>query len=263
MKRITQTILLIIVFNFLLFNSDCNAKIRGGALEGGISLGAVIVDDDNSSDNEFLGRLDLGYNITDHIGLELSLGNTFNSLEKVPDITLYNISSVFNLSPNYIAVPYFTFGFGAANFITDTRNNESMFNISFGVGAKYFLNDDLALKLDVRDYMTTSGMTHNVTLTFGFVYLYDLFAPEAARIFKEEPEEEPQPEVIEEIKEPEPVEDEKVDIEIVPQEEPVIEIEPVEEEPEEMPEEEEPEEEPVEKPVKKRKKIEEENEWWR
>jgi OOP family OmpA-OmpF porin len=260
MKYIIQIICIHIFFSFLLFTTDCYAKIRGGSLEGGVSLGAVVVDDENSSDNEFLGRLDLGYNFTDHLGLELTLGNSFNSLDKVPDITLYNVSSVFNLSPNYRAVPYFTLGFGAANFITDKHDNESLFNISFGVGAKYFLDDNIALKLDIRDYMTTSETTHNVTLTFGFVYLYDLFAPEAVVFIEEEPKEEPQPEVIEEIKEPEPAEDESIDVEIVPQEEPEIDIEPpVEEEPEEIPEE----VEPIEEPVKKPKKIEEEEEWWR
>ncbi len=263
MKRKTQIILILIFFNFLLFNPDCHAEIRAGALEGGGSLGWIIIDDDNGSDSKLLGRLDLGYNITDHIGIELTLANSIDSLDKVPDITFFNIGSVFNFSPNYKAVPYFTLGFGAANFITDKLDNESMFNISFGGGAKYFLDDDIALKFDVRDYMTTSEMTHNVSFTFGFVYLYDLFAPQAAVFFEEEPEEEPEPEVIEEIKEPEPVEDEKIDIEIVPKEEPVIEIEPIEEKPEEIPEEEKPEVEPVKKPVKKRKKIEEENEWWR
>ena len=44
--------------------------------------------------------------------------------------------------------------------------------INFGVGAKYWMSDTVALRFDLRDNMVTSGTFHNVQATVGITFAF-------------------------------------------------------------------------------------------
>ncbi|UCG77818.1 MAG: outer membrane beta-barrel protein [Nitrospirota bacterium] len=254
--------------------AECGAKIREMTGEAAISVGYILLDDELGSNDRFFTRIDLGANLTHKWGFEVSLLNSVHSLARVPDLTFYNVSAVYHIMEKANRSPYVVMGLGAGNFNTDKLNNESKFNVSVGGGVKWFLERDLAYKIDLRDQIIADDLSHNITVSFGIMYLFDLFETESPSVIEEEPEPEEMPEPIEEVPAA-PVEEEKEPEVVIdmPEEEVVFEEvqdaaedEIVMPEPEEEPEEDEEEPEevpPPPPPVKKRVPVEEENKWLR
>ncbi len=195
MKKIilgTITISLLLVLNI----SECYSEIEAPSVEAGLSVGYLFIDDDIGDDDQAFARLDLGFNITKRFGVELSLLNTLDSFDKVPDATFYTLSTIMHLSTESDFNSYISLGVGAGNFNTDVKDNESEFVVTGGLGIKYFMDNKFALKFDVRDYMVPEDSAHNFSASVGVMIMVDILAPEAVGVpslLTEEPEE---PEVV-------------------------------------------------------------------
>jgi hypothetical protein len=185
-----KAIFLFVLPFFLLSSNVGNAEIKAGSVETGFSLGWLLIDEDIGSDDELFGRFDIGFNFTDNVGVELSLLNTLDSLEYIPDVSFYSLSMTLNMLSDSDINPYILLGVGAGNFNTDIIDNESEFTVNGGAGIKYFFSDKWAVRIDFRDYMTTGDTTHNFAGSIGLMASFDVFAPkaEAVPFFTEEPE---------------------------------------------------------------------------
>ena len=164
---------------FLLFSwgHHCQARVKAYTGEASLSTGRVFFDSSAGSEDRFLGTLQVDLNLTDHFGFQLSFLNSFYSTGGVPDVTFYTFSTVWNIVPKSVLTPYLLLGGGAGTFNTDLLVNQSMFTINAGGGLKYFLDRDVAVKLDFRDYITTGDVTHNYSATLGLVYFFDFSSP--------------------------------------------------------------------------------------
>ena len=182
------------------------AQVTAGSQEVHVYVGEAFGDD--LSDRRINGRtpkldddvtygLRYGYNFTDAWGLELSLGQTNTSVTGLPvrdvdlDLTTFDVDAIYHFNPGSRFVPYVLAGVGYASAdldrpITGTVsgvgpvrvNDDSGFTLNAGVGAKYFLTDNVSLRLDARyryldkviDRFDDSLNTFETTLGIGFKF---------------------------------------------------------------------------------------------
>jgi OOP family OmpA-OmpF porin len=154
------------------------AQVTEGSQEVSAYAGEVFGDD--LTDRSIAGRtpevdddvtygLRYGYNFSDAWGLELSLGRTNTSVTGLPgrdpdlDLTTFDVDAVYHFNSSGRFVPYVLAGLGYASAdldwpITGTVSgigpvridDDNGFTANAGVGAKYFLTDNVSLRLDAR-----------------------------------------------------------------------------------------------------------------
>lgn len=143
-----------------------------------------------------------GYNFTKRLGIEalFDYANTKSTLGagKV-DMFRYGGEFLYHMLPDNKFVPYLAAGYGGLNFKGATpmaATNKIKGVADYGVGAKYFFNDDIALRGDVRHLIYSFGKSlHAVEYGVG---LYVPFggaqpAPKPVEVAKPAPVEVVQP----------------------------------------------------------------------
>ena len=130
-------------------------------------------------DNSGVGLAALGYNFTDHWGIEGLIGY-FNTKSKYPATydenvkgSMYAVNGVYHFSPYRSLQPYVLAGPGVMGFNPNgtDANNEGNFNAA--VGADLFFTDRVALRAEVRDFYTFTGGKNDVFVSGGVVFLFN------------------------------------------------------------------------------------------
>jgi OOP family OmpA-OmpF porin len=186
-RKIAAAILFVFVF-LLPMSAQC--EIRAGSFEITPFAGYNFFENDqNLKDRPVYGGR-LGYNFTRHFGIELS-GEFINT--KVDDrarrnlsegqfggptdkvrITFYNVDAVYHFMPDGKVNPYISAGFGGTHY-SPSISTKDMANIDFGIGAKTWLTDNIALRIDFRDHMVSEIFQesyHNLQATLGIVFAF-------------------------------------------------------------------------------------------
>ncbi|UCG77817.1 MAG: outer membrane beta-barrel protein [Nitrospirota bacterium] len=170
-------IALFVIYSLVVEVAHCNADLRAKTGEAGFSLGYMMIDEDLGSDDGFSGRLDLGYNVNEHVGIELSLLSTLDYDANVPNATFLSLSALLYPFSDRDFVPYLSLGVGGGNFNTDLVNNESKFTVNGGIGFRYFIDETYSVKIDFHDYYTVDGGEHNYGGTIGIMMAFDMLSP--------------------------------------------------------------------------------------
>ena len=87
---------------------------------------------------------------------------------------MYHLDLIYHFLPEGKFNPFIAAGYGIAHY-SPKINTRNMSVIDFGVGAKYWIADNIALRLDVRDNMVTEVFQdtfHNVETTLGVVFRF-------------------------------------------------------------------------------------------
>jgi outer membrane beta-barrel protein len=154
-----------------------SAQVQEGTQElnvyGGELFGDKLTDREISGskpelDDDVTYGVRYGYNFTNSFGLEASLGNTASSATKLAgqdidlDLTTLDLDAVWNFDTGSKLVPYVLAGAGYAKAnldrpITGTVNGQPVsldddegFTLNAGVGAKYFVTDNVLVRLEAR-----------------------------------------------------------------------------------------------------------------
>jgi OOP family OmpA-OmpF porin len=218
MKSIYRAALMVAAFVFLLPLS-ARSEIKAGSFEVGLFGGYNFF---QSSQNLKAGPLvggRLGYNFTRHFGIEgageyiwsrvddkaLTGGEEgqYRSPMDNVNLTFYHIDAVYHFMPDGKFTPFVLVGFGGAHY-DPSISTKDMAAFNVGVGAKYSLTDNIALRLDLKDYMVTEIMQetyHNFGVTLGITFAFGGKAkPAPAPVAKYEPIAESKPEPMAEAK---------------------------------------------------------------
>jgi len=136
----------------------------------------------------FGGRL--GYNFTKHFGIEGAVefistrvddktttdgmeGRYLSPTDRV-NLTFYHLNAVYHFMPDSRFTPFVLAGFGGSHSSPEISTRDmAAFNV--GVGAKYAMTDNIALRMDIRDYMVTEILQetyHNVAATVGITFSF-------------------------------------------------------------------------------------------
>ena len=173
-------------FAFLL-PLPAQAEIKAGSVELSPFVGYNIFDNQHNLRNRpvFGGRI--GYNFTNHFGLEgsgefsktrvddkaqtLTEQGQFTSPINGVKITSYNLDLVYHFLPAEKFNPFIVAGYGASHY-DPSINSKNMRLIDYGVGAKYWVAEHVALRVDLRDKMTFDEHLHNLSATAGVVFAF-------------------------------------------------------------------------------------------
>ena len=212
MKAMYRAALMVAAFVFLL-PLPARSEIKAGSFEVGPFGGYNFFQNNQNLENRpvFGGRL--GYNFTKHFGIEgagefirtsvadkartgLTEGQFGSPMDKV-DLTFYHLDAVYHFIPDGNFNPFVVVGFGGAHYRPEISTKDmAAFNV--GVGAKYWLTDNIALRVDLKDYMVTEifhETYHNIGATIGITFAFGGKAkPAPAQVAKYEPIAEPKPE---------------------------------------------------------------------
>jgi OmpA-OmpF porin, OOP family len=138
------------------------------------SLGWLALDKETNNHNGLAWGFGLGLNFSEKLGAEFAFQSVDSEYKGYDSqIFLYRLDCIYHLTgrlPERI-IPYAVAGLGMATFNNDypmfEKNNDFLFNT--GVGLKYFLTKNIALRGDVRYIldMTGSDSSNNFLYTAG------------------------------------------------------------------------------------------------
>jgi len=86
-------------------------------------------------------------------------------------ITHFNLGLIYHFMPESVFNPYVVAGYGV-NHYSPKINNKNMSVLDFGVGAKVWVAEHVALRGDVRDNMIFDEHIHNIETTLGVVFAF-------------------------------------------------------------------------------------------
>lgn len=145
--------LLLVVAGIMAVASLASAANREGQFSVSPVIGGYTFDHGQNIDTSLIYGARVGYNLTKHFGVEA----LFDYVSTEPknsttDVNLYRYGGelLYHFFPDNALVPYVAAGFAGFNFDSKVIDNRTHGAFDYGVGAKYFLNDNFALRADVR-----------------------------------------------------------------------------------------------------------------
>ena len=177
----------VLLASVFLLPLSARAEIKAGSVEVSPFAGYNFFEERQNLENQPVIGGRLGYNITNTLGIEggwnfiksyvedKSLPRTrqgqFASPTSSVFITQYNLDLLYHFMPESRFNPYITAGYGIVHY-TPKINNKNLSVLDFGVGAKYWVAENVALRADVRDNMIFDEHIHNVATTLGVVFAF-------------------------------------------------------------------------------------------
>ena len=185
--KILSLALLVFVFFFPL---SARAEVKEGSFEVSPFAGYNFFEDaQNLKDSPVYGGR-FGYNFTKHFGIEGAMEfinsrvrdtsrigakeGQFRSPANSVDLVFYHVDAVYHFLPDNKLTPFVAAGYGGTHY-SSRISNQDMSTFDFGVGAKYWVADNFAFRLDLRDSLVTEVMEetyHNINATVGIVFAF-------------------------------------------------------------------------------------------
>jgi outer membrane protein len=143
-------------------------SVYGGQLFGDKLTDRAISGQTPELDDDATYGVRYGFNLTRNFGLEVAVGETPSSATKLAgkdidlDLNTIDFDAVYHFNPGNRVVPYVLAGLGYARAnldqpITGTVNGQPVsldddggFSLNAGVGAKFYVTDKFALRLEAR-----------------------------------------------------------------------------------------------------------------
>jgi OmpA-OmpF porin, OOP family len=157
------------------------AENRSGAVTVSPFVGGYLLDKEQQEENRPIFGLRGGYNFTKSIGAEAMFGYSLTEKKesygsKETDLYRYGVDILYHFMPDNKFVPFIAVGGGGTNFNTpSTPSAKSHYAglVDYGVGFKYFVADNVALRGDVRHAVLIhdtgdNNLEYSAGLTFQF-----------------------------------------------------------------------------------------------
>lgn len=151
------------------------AEIRPGAITLSPSVGGYLFEGNQCLETDVLYGLALGYNFDEHWATELG----FNYIETESmrngcdeDVYLYHADGLYHFFPTERLVPFIAAGAGMIVYDPENKSRDKDFMLNYGVGAKYFLVDSVALRGDVRHIISFNKTQSNLLYTAGLMFSF-------------------------------------------------------------------------------------------
>ena len=174
------------------------AENRQGAATISPFVGGYLLDKGQHEENRPMFGLRAGYNFTENLGAEAMFGYSLTeTLEKYgsreTDLYRYGVDLLYHFMPESSFVPFIAVGGGGTNFVTQsTPSAESHYAglVDYGIGFKYFVANNVALRGDVRHVILVkdlgdNNLEYSAGLTFQFGGKKKAVAPVKASADKE------------------------------------------------------------------------------
>ncbi len=131
-------------------------------------IGGYVFDDGEPLGTSFLMGLRAGYNFTKHIGIEAVYDYATPKDGKSASLADLSVNRfggqvLYHFFPDNVFVPYLAAGYSGLHYGGTGYDNKTHGAFDYGVGAKYFMTDDIALRGDLRHIMSRypAGQTND------------------------------------------------------------------------------------------------------
>jgi OOP family OmpA-OmpF porin len=154
----------------------CLAETYAGTLSITPYAGGYLFQAKENLKNKPVAGLRLGYDFSRNWGIEAA-GDylTTKSDADLGDATVYGgrLETLYYYAPDKELVPYFAVGAGGRSLEYDDFSDlyRGHFLVDWGLGAKYSLTDNLALRADFRHMILIKDTIQNLEATLGISYL--------------------------------------------------------------------------------------------
>jgi OOP family OmpA-OmpF porin len=193
----------------LILPVSAHAEIKEGSVELSPFVGYNFFESQQNLKDDFVYGGRLGYNITPHFGIEgvgeftqtkvddraarfADEGQFTSPIDKVK-ITRYHLDLLYHFMPEKNFNPFIAIGYGFAHYNPEI-NSRDMAIFDLGVGAKYWVADNIALRADLRDHLIYDERIHDMQATFGIVFAFGGKSTPPPAVARYEPK--PQPVVV-------------------------------------------------------------------
>jgi len=152
------------------------AQMRAGSVTLSPMIGGYVFDKDQDLDDDIAYGLGLGYNFTERLAAEVMLNYVgTDEWRHGEDVNLYayHLSGLYHFNPDGAIVPYLAVGAGALTLEQESggeRDTDPMVN--YGGGFKFFFNEALALRGDIRHVYPMDEGRNNLLYTFGLTFVF-------------------------------------------------------------------------------------------
>jgi len=165
--------ILLAVAGILAVVTVASAANREGQFSVSPVIGGYTYDNNQGrkSDVNMIYGARAGYNLTKNFGIEGLFDYVNSSSPTGSDINMYRYGGelLYHFTPDNAFVPYLAVGYAGLNFDAKGLNNRARGVFDYGVGAKYFLGENFALRGDIRHliYQMDSQSNNNLEYTLG------------------------------------------------------------------------------------------------
>ena len=155
---------LMLAGSLLAITTAASAGNREGALSISPVVGGYLYDGKQHLDTNLVYGARAGYNFTKALGVEALfdyVNPTESTVNSTKDLAAYRYGGelLYHFIPDSTFVPYLAAGYAGFNFDKGDKRTRGAFD--YGIGAKYFLNDNFALRADVRHIIYKIDKTYN------------------------------------------------------------------------------------------------------
>jgi len=155
----------------------------GAVKEGSFSvtplIGGYIFDGSETLDSTYVLGLRAGYNFTKNVGIEALYDYATDTDAKsgpMTDISMQRFGGqlLYHFFPDNAFVPYLAAGYSGLKLDGNGINNDTHGAFDYGVGAKFFVTDDIALRGDLRHiiYSYDSANYNDMEYTLGAYFQF-------------------------------------------------------------------------------------------
>lgn len=167
-----------------------HAEIKERQVEISPFVGFHVFESDQNLEDGLTYGIRLGYSFTRHWAVEgaVSMVNSsvddssiigaspgqFRSPTDDVDLTLYQLDALYHFLPDNKFSPYIVGGYGATDY-SPSISDDRMSTFNLGVGAKYWVSENLALRFDLRDHFVSEVFDdgyHNISATLGVTFAF-------------------------------------------------------------------------------------------
>lgn len=177
----------VMLVSIFLLPLSARAEIKAGSIEVSPFGGYSFFEKRQNLEHSPVIGARLGYNFTDRLGIEgtwqfmksevdnrsIPFTREGQFTSPINDVKTHQLKAdlLFHFMPDKAFNPYITAGYGV-NHYSPKINDRNMSFVDFGVGAKYWLAENIALRGDVRDNLIFDEHIHNVETTLGVVFRF-------------------------------------------------------------------------------------------
>lgn len=140
----------------LVLVGTARAEQRAEAITFSPLVGYHLFEGDQSADDGVSGGFALGYNLNQRWTVELDGRYTPTEVERSGsgnsdlDVWTFGLNALYHFNPEGRLVPYVLAGFGGMAFVAEDFPDDEDFMMNWGLGAKYDLTANTALRVDAR-----------------------------------------------------------------------------------------------------------------
>lgn len=158
----------------LLLTTTAWAGIQPGTFTLSPMFGGHIFDDEQNLEDSSLWSVGLGFNLTDRAALEAVYSRTDADADAAASsdakVQSYRLDALYHFRPQQQLVPYLAVGLGEIIIDPNSGSNSEHLLANVGGGLKFFLNDFVAIRADVRYLLDFPEPEDNFLYSAGLVF---------------------------------------------------------------------------------------------